>query len=482
MNSPKATDSKTVLSPEEAGRKAREMASALSMAPPPSSNSHRDSMTTLPPLATMETLLAHAGVDPTIPNAPMSPPLHLATTYTRPEDGNYALDDSVYSRAGNPTRDLLEREMARLECHGKALPDDRSSATCCAFASGMMAVSSIILSHAAPVHLILPKDLYHGVLTVSVDVFSRFFVSTQQVDLTDMVAVQTALTQLPENTDIILWMESPSNPFTLVTDIEEVCRIAQLSNRTVTTVVDSTLAPPVITQPLLLGADLVMHSATKYLAGHSDALIGVVTASPWTERGRLLAHRLKQTQMSVGGVASILDSWLTLRGMRTLALRVQRQSQTALQVAQFLENHYAVQKVHYPGLAAHRQHAIAERQMNGMYGGLLSIEMTTEARAMAFAGALQTIQRATSLGGTETLIEHRASIEPMNRKISPPGLLRISIGLEHPQDLINDITCALKIVDKVSPYRASPSPRERSDWRRLLSLEDENCFIGDLEE
>lgn len=187
-----------------------------------------------------------------------------------------------------------------------------------------------------------------------------------------------------------------------------------------------------------------MHSGTKYLGGHSDVLLGIVTTSPWTKRGRWLGPRLKQGQDEMGGVASPWDCWLVLRGLRTLHLRVMRQSETALAVAQFLSTNPLVRAVHYPGLVSHPRHDVAGRQMRA-YGGVLSFELETEDMAMAVAGAVQMIQRATSLGGTETLMEHRASIEPAGRVTSPVGLLRISIGLEDAADIISDLEQALSI-------------------------------------
>ena len=194
-----------------------------------------------------------------------------------------------------------------------------------------------------------------------------------------------------------------------------------------------------------------MHSGTKYLAGHSDSLIGIVTASPYTKRGRELASIIKGVQVSAGGVASPFDSWLTLRGLRTLHVRLERQCQNASVMAEYLESHPSVTSVHYPGLSSHPQHTVATRQtlQQGMFGGVLSFEVIDEAYAMAVAGALRTIQRATSLGGTETLIEHRASIEPPERRTSPPGLLRVSAGLEDPRDLVADLDNALAIAHRV---------------------------------
>lgn len=197
-----------------------------------------------------------------------------------------------------------------------------------------------------------------------------------------------------------------------------------------------------------LGADISMHSGTKYLAGHSDALLGVLTASPTTKRGRELAPKIKGVQIMVGGVASPWDSWLALRGLRTLQVRVERQSKTAQVLAEYLETHSMVSAVHYPGLASHPFHDVAKSQMD-MFGGVFSVELEDEATATAFAAALTTIQRATSLGGTETLIEHRASIEPPERRTSPPGLLRVSVGLEDETDLLRDIEQALVVAEQV---------------------------------
>lgn len=195
---------------------------------------------------------------------------------------------------------------------------------------------------------------------------------------------------------------------------------------------------------------MVLHSATKCLGGHSDALIGIVTASPWTERGRELGPLLKQVRIMVGAVASPFDTWLTIRGMRTLHVRMERQSTTALALAELLHNHPFVPVVHYPGLASHPQHEVARKQMVGGFGCVLSLELADEKKAIAVAAALQTVQRATSLGGTESLVEHRASIEPEGRVVSPPGLLRVSVGLEDPQDIIEDFQNALRIAQQDS--------------------------------
>jgi len=192
-----------------------------------------------------------------------------------------------------------------------------------------------------------------------------------------------------------------------------------------------------------------MHSGTKYLGGHSDVLLGTVTTSPYTLIGKQLGESVRTIQTTLGSTASPFDCWLTLRGLRTLHLRVERQCQTAMELATFLSEHDFVEKVHYPGLKSHPQHGIASRQMNNGYGGMISFEMKSEAMSMAVAGAVSIIKRATSLGGTETLVEHRASIEPEDGRVSPDGLLRVSVGLENANDLKRDLGHAIKIAKEV---------------------------------
>ena len=430
----------TKLSPTEAGQKAAELAFTKRK----SKQTHR-----------MDSLLAHAGVDhlndgEIHKNIPMSPPLHVATTYTRPPDGQYLETDSIYSRHDNPTRLLLEQEIARLDGNG-IFPSDGPQPHSFAWSSGMMAVSGLILAHQAPLTVLLPMDLYHGTSTVLHEVFTRFGVTVKRVDWrtldTSEETARDTAKAIPPDHQVVVWMETPSNPLCHVIDIERVCNWTRESiSQPATIVVDSTMAPPVIQQPLRYPVDVVLHSATKYLAGHSDALIGTLTTNPTTKQGKKLATRLEEVQVMTGGVASTWDAWLCLRGLRTLAVRVRQQCQTAQRVAEFLESR--VPAVHYPGLASHAQHAIARKQMS-LYGGVLSLDMGTEARAVALAAALQTIQRATSLGGTETLIEHRASIEPEGRVTSPPGLLRLSVGLEDPADLLEDFQQAIDIVNQI---------------------------------
>ncbi|KAL7497520.1 hypothetical protein ACHAWT_005533 [Skeletonema menzelii] len=401
----------------------------------------------------LSTLLSHAGLSSTdgMGNAPLSPPLDMATTFERPADGNYGEGGLIYSRSCNPTRKLLEDAIGQLEgSHGQIAPTF-------AFSSGMAAVASFLLAHKA-VKVLLPEDIYHGVPTQLHVCLNDHGIVHETVDMTNTCDIRETIEHHIESTNnkddgtLVVWMETPSNPLCQVTDIQSICELVdevrcQNENVNIVTVVDSTWAPPVITRPLLLGADTVLHSGTKYLGGHSDVLLGTLSCSP-NETGKSIAERLKSVQTSIGAVASPLECWLTLRGLRTLHVRVERQCQTAMKLARYLDGHEGIVQVHYPGLESHPQHATAKRQM-ALYGGMLSFEVKNEAMAMAVAGAVRIIKRATSLGGTETLIEHRASIEPPERRTSPPGLLRMSVGLEDVDDLVEDLKVALDIGSQI---------------------------------
>ena len=412
----------------------------------------------------LSTLLSHAGLPSSSDghrNMPLSPPIDLATTYERPADGNYGEDGLIYSRSCNPTRKLLEDAIGQLE----VLESGHSGqiAPTFAFSSGMAAVASLLLAQKSPVKVLVPEDIYHGVPTQLHVCLNDHGIVHESVDMTNAQDIrQTIEHHIKEsnsNADggagtLVVWLETPSNPLCQVTDIQSICELVndvRSQNRdanNIITVVDSTWAPPVITRPLLLGADTVLHSGTKYLGGHSDVLLGTVSCSPNNKTGNAIAERLKSVQTSIGAVASPLECWLTLRGLRSLHVRVERQCQNAMKLATYLDGHEHIVQVHYPGLESHPQHDTAKRQMT-MYGGMFSFEVNSESMAMAVAGAVSTIRRATSLGGTETLIEHRASIEPPERRTSPPGLLRMSVGLEDADDLINDLKVALYIASQI---------------------------------
>lgn len=369
-----------------------------------------------------ETLAVHAGsgVDPA--TSAVTPPIYLSTTFERAPDGEFP-HGYVYTRSGNPNREALERSLTALEGGAGAVT----------FGSGSAATAAIFQALAPGDHVIAPTDAYFGTAKLLREIFGPWGVESTFVDMTDAAAVQSALRP---NTKL-LWAETPSNPLLKVTDIARVATIARDAGALLA--VDNTWASPVLQRPLELGADLVMHSTTKYLGGHSDVLGGAVIAR---EDGGLF-ERVRLIQSTVGAVPSPFDCWLVLRGIRTLPLRVRAQSESAGVVARYLSTHPSVEAVHYPGLEWHPGHAVAARQM-AMFGGMLSFQVRGgERAAMELAACLRLFTRATSLGSTESLIEHRASIEGPGTT-TPDNLLRVSIGLEHVDDLIEDLAQAIE--------------------------------------
>ena len=369
-----------------------------------------------------ETLAVHAGHLPDATTGAVAPPLYLSTTFERAADGSFP-SGFVYIRDANPNRRMLEECLAALE----------GGAGCAAFASGMAATHAIFQSLAPGDRVLLPEDAYYATSKIVREMLNRWGLRCDLVDATNLDAVRRAL----ETPTRLVWVETPSNPRLRVTDIAAVSELAHGAGALV--VCDNTWATPALTRPLELGADLVMHSTTKYLGGHSDVQGGAVVAR--VEDRLFQSVRLAQTL--AGGVPSPFDCWLVLRGARSLAARLRVHCENAATVASYLLGHRAVSGVHYPGLPSHPGHAIAVRQMES-FGGMLSFEVTGgRAAAMAAAGRLRVITRATSLGGTESLIEHRASIEGALTR-APEGLLRMSVGLEHPEDIVADLDQALR--------------------------------------
>jgi cystathionine gamma-synthase len=371
----------------------------------------------------LETLVVHAGRSPDPATGAVREPIHLATTFERGGDGSYP-HGYYYSRSGNPNRTSLERAVTALE-HGQ---------DAVAFASGSAATLAVFALAAPGGRIVCGADCYHGTAQQLREIVPSWGVGVEFVDTTDLTAVSQAL----DRETTLLWFETPSNPLVRVADI---AALADLAHERGTLVgCDNTFASPVLQQPLLLGADFVMHSTTKYLGGHSDVLGGIVVAR---ESGVRL-EALRVYQASAGGVPAPFDCWLVLRSLPTLPLRVRAQSANALAVARFLHADRRVQRVHYAGLPDHPGHDVALRQMRGGFGGVLSFEIDGgKDRAIAVAARAQLFTRATSLGGVESLIEHRASMEgPLS--LTPPGLLRLSLGLEHIDDLIADLDQALE--------------------------------------
>ena len=371
----------------------------------------------------IETLAVHAGSEVDPDTAAVTPAIHLSTTFERELDGSYR-KGFIYARDGNPNRDALERCLAQLEGGEDAA----------AFSSGSGATFSALEALSPGAHVIAPDDAYYGTRRLVRDIMGRWGLEGSFVDMTDLDAVQRAIR--PGVTRLV-WVETPSNPLVRVVDIRCIADIAHAAGALCAC--DNTWATPVITRPLSLGADLVMHSTTKYLGGHSDVLGGMLVARENDE----FFQRVRGIQKGVGAIPSPFECWLTLRGIRTLPWRMRAHSSNATQVARFLEGHRNVIAVNYPGLESHPGRAIAERQM-ALSGGMLSVEVRGgRESAMAFTGRLRIFTRATSLGGTESLIEHRASVEGPETR-APEGLLRVSVGLENAEDLIEDLDQALE--------------------------------------
>ncbi len=369
----------------------------------------------------IETIAVHAGHAPDPATGAVTPAIQLSTTFER-DAGGALRGDYLYSRNDNPNRRALEQCLTALE----------GGADAACFASGSAAAAALCQALEPGARVVAPDDAYYGTIKLMRELFERWGLALTLVDMTDLDAVRAAVDAKTK----LLWIETPSNPLVRVTDIAVLAEIGRKAGAHV--VVDNTWATPVLQRPLELGAHVALHSATKYLGGHSDVLSGALV----TGARDGLWERVRTAQVSGGAVPSPFDCWLTLRGIHTLPWRVRAQSESAVRIARWLAGQPAVSAVHYPGLESHHAHALAARQMR-MPGAMLSFEVAggREAAAAAIAG-LTLITRATSLGGTESLVEHRVLVEPPDTK-TPAGLLRLSVGLEHPDDLIADLEAAL---------------------------------------
>lgn len=372
-----------------------------------------------------ETVAATAGHYLDLHNGSVTPPILPSTTFARDDRYNPLNPAHTYARDGSPAYLVAERVLAELE-NGKE---------CRLFASGMAAISAVFYTLSPGDHVILPASMYWGVFVWVRNYCSRNDIVISLYDPADAATI-SPLIDAQSRTELV-WVESPTNPLMHVTDIRLAADLAHAAGAML--VVDSTAATPVFSQPLDLGADLVVHSATKYLNGHSDILCGALITRE--EHPRWLA--ICDERQQAGAVAGAFESWLLVRGMRTLYLRVERAADNTLAIARFLQQHRQVSQVHYPGLPEHPGHAIAQKQMNGGFGALLSFQVVGGAKAaLGVTGALKYIISATSLGGVETLIEHRHSVEPPETGI-PDDLLRLAVGVEHVDDLISDLSQAL---------------------------------------
>jgi cystathionine gamma-synthase len=371
----------------------------------------------------IETRAVHAGRHIDSATGAVTPPIHLSTTFERSPGGEYPTGFS-YSREDNPNRRALEDCLASL--------DGGTQALC--FASGLAVANALVQGLEPGDHIVAPDDVYWGLRKVIGDVFGKWGLETSYVDMSDIDAFHGALRP---NTRLV-WVETPSNPLMKITDLAAIAALSRGASPNIVTVCDGTFATPVLQRPLDSGIDMVAHSTTKYLGGHSDVVGGALIA----RNQNYLFERARKSQRYGGSVPSPFDCWLIRRGIDTLPWRMRAHSENAMRIARFLQAHDGVEAVYYAGLESHPGHKVAARQMSG-FGGMLSFLVRgTEERAMQVAARCRLFIRATSLGGAHSLIEHRASVEGPGSR-TPRNLLRCSIGLEHADDLIADLEQAL---------------------------------------
>jgi cystathionine gamma-synthase len=370
----------------------------------------------------LETLAIHAGAEVDAATGAVAPPIHLSTTFRH---GPVAerVAGYEYQREGNPTNDRLREAIAALE----------GGVTALTFASGMAAASTLLEALPPGARIAIPDDCYTGVRMLAAEFLPARGIAVATLDMADLGAVRAACARGLD----LLWLETPSNPLMKVSDIAALATLAHEHGALLAC--DNTFASPALQRPLALGADIVIHPTTQYVGGHRDVLGGALAFARADDVFERVAHRLHIT----GAVLAPFSAWLTLRGCRSLPARMAMHCANARRVAEFLAVQPQVERVNYPGLAAHPGHAIAAKQMRD-FGGMLSVQLRGgRDAALAMAGALRLFTNATSLGGCESLIEHRASVEGDN-PTSPQNLLRISVGLEHPDDLVADLEQALR--------------------------------------
>ena len=360
----------------------------------------------------------------------ISVPIYQTATFVQEAPGvNKGFD---YARSNNPTRAVLENMVAQLEGGTAAF----------AFATGLAAIDAVLKTLQSGDEIVAVEDIYGGAFRLFTHVYQKFGIKIHYVDTTD---TENILDYINNNTKLI-WIESPTNPTLKITDIETVSKIAHAHHALV--VVDNTFASPIAQQPFALGADIVIHSGTKYLGGHSDLVAGLVVVN-----SEKLAADIKFIQNASGGILGPQDCWLLIRGIETLELRVERQCKTALQIAEYLTQCDEVDQVYYPGLASHKNHAIAKLQQQGLYGGVISFTLKedTEAAAIKFVTSTQYFKLAESLGGVKSLCCHPAQMThksiPREKRLASgiqDSLIRLSCGIEGSEDLINDLKQAFK--------------------------------------
>lgn len=364
----------------------------------------------------------HAGQEPESGTGAIIVPIYQTSTYVQPRLGEHK--GFEYARTKNPTRSVLEANLAALE-RGK-------HAHC--FASGMSAIDVILRMLASGDHVVAAENMYGGTYRLFERVLRRFGLDFSYVDTSDVRNVEAAM---KPNTKL-LFLETPTNPMMTLTDLEACAKIAK--SRGALTAVDNTFCSPALQRPIELGADLVVHSTTKFLNGHSDSIGGTVVSN-----SDELGEKIGFLQNAVGAILSPFDSWLVLRGIKTLSVRMERHNQNGMAMAQYLSSHKKVKKVYYPGLPSHPQHELARRQMNG-FGSMIAFELGSKENAGKFLNRVSLCSLAESLGGVETLISHPETMTHVSVPVADrkrlgitPGLVRISVGIEDVEDLIADL-------------------------------------------
>ena len=375
-----------------------------------------------------DTKVVRAGISPDPTTGSILPPIYETATYVLPEVGRDLGFD--YTRSSNPTRQVLEENLAAIDSGNYAV----------SFASGMSAVDSCFKLLSVGDHIVCGDDVYGGVTRLLDNVTANQGIDVSYVDTTNADAVRNVITPKTR----MLWIETPTNPLLKVSDLEEMVKIAKEND--ILLGVDATFATPVFLRPLEYGADIVMHSTTKYLAGHNQIIGGVIITNH-----QHVYERMKYIQKTIGAVSSPFDCWLNLSGLKTLHLRMKRHEESAMAIAEFLEGHSKIDRVLYPGLASHPQHAIAKAQMSG-FSGMIAFELTggTEA-GKRLMNNVQLCGLAESLGSVETMITHPASMthvdvpaEDRRKRGLTDGLVRLSVGVEDVEDIIADLESALE--------------------------------------
>jgi len=369
----------------------------------------------------------HAAIEPDPVTGSIMTPIHLTSTYVQEELGKHK--GYEYARVSNPTRTVLERQIAALEGGKEGL----------AFASGMAAISTIFSLLKSGDHVIASHDVYGGTYRLGKLILGNFQLEFDFVDTSDIDNLRNAIKPSTK----MVFIETPTNPTMTITDLTAVGKICK--SKKLISIVDNTFATPYLQTPLDYGIDIVVHSATKYLNGHSDMLGGLIVLND-----PALIEQLRFLQKSIGGIMSPFEAWMCLRGMKTLAIRMDRHNANAMKVAHFLHNHRRVKKVNFPGLMSHPEHRLARKQMRG-YGGMISFDLGSFDKAKELLKRVRLCALAESLGGVETLISHpvtmtHASVPPDQRKKIgvTDGLVRISVGIEDVEDIILDLNQALK--------------------------------------